>query len=183
MAPKRLLLTVCALLLLALPMAVAAQEEMVKIVPLPRNNGQVYELPYGTGLYVEWGWAAISPGLVNSFLHTVDQDLTVSGITDPGWTVTVSAEEADLFWGAIIPWSTPTDECLARGHAPLSISRWTYVLGVLPPGEYSLHSRIWTGHPVTDGCVLGDHGKNPDVAPPSEVTTDVTLTIVIEPDE
>jgi len=134
------------LLAVFLTSVVAAQSQVVVIHPF-RDRGKVITVYSDQVVVIRHGWAAASPGLVQSYINAVNQEYTLNGM--PLFT---SSKEARQYWGPIQPLPDIPPEGACPGHTPISVSHWEYRLSNLQPGDYVLHTLHWVDRPLIDGC-------------------------------
>ena len=72
----------------------------------------------------------------------------------------------------------PPNEDVRLGNTKPMRASWQYPLTELGPGEYELHSRIWTDHPLIDGGDYDGDGK-PDLFTPEDLYRDTLNTISV----
>jgi hypothetical protein len=161
------------------------------VVTAVSAQGAVYVFPFWGGPYhatteddivLNWAWIAAAPGLAKIYVDTVYNEYT---LLDAGGNVVahLSDPQADAFWSGLI--SAPDEETIydcPSGKVYGSI--WSYDLGQLPAGTYTLVSEVGNSHPVNDGlhtCTFLDGTPvttPPSLFPPGIDTAYVEITVV-----
>ena len=147
-----LALAVLLLALLLIPTA-AAQTEPGQV----RVNvlfGDLYEATTNDILVLNSGWLACTPGLVRAFIAGSNYEVVQVGSPEP----LLTPGDVDHLWGAI----QPGYHDLCKNPDVAALARWEYEWGPLPPGEYQIHTTMWTDHPLQDG-IDHDGDGHPDV--------------------
>ena len=106
-------------------------------------------------IVLKWGWKSATAGSVRQFIRATTQEHMLDGV------VVFSTEDINDGWGTVqhedpLPICRPINRGRGKGqppaNRPTAISRWTFDLGVLAPGDYVLHSIVYLDSELEDGC-------------------------------
>lgn len=126
-----------------------------------------------------WGWFTRTRGQIKVFHKHAYQTFVLTG---PNGTVfDLSAQESQAYWG--VPFKLSPDffgEVCPNGL--LWGNRWQLDLGILPPGAYTLQSRMVFEKPVNDGahtCTFDGQpvSPSPSLYRPGEELATVTIIV------
>ena len=141
----------------AMPTTAQAWDEVLIIA---NSDGDTFEVgPRQVGV-IRWRWGAASRDLVSAFWSQVDQELVLTREGDPGWSLTITSEEARQHLTSIE--RAPQLDHLCGGRE-VYVAYLAYYLRDLEPGFYTLHSRVWLPQPITDGCDMAEPDGSPDI--------------------
>ncbi|NIN10126.1 MAG: hypothetical protein GTN62_01455 [Gemmatimonadales bacterium] len=139
-------------------------------------DGATVEVDEGDEIILVYGWAAKTKGQVRMAQSAIEDSFLVE---DAAGTeiVNLSVEEADEYWNPLETIAT-VDLGINCKKAEFWVSVWTYSLGTLPAGTYTLYSSTTFDHPVNDGYHNCEEVDAPSLYPASEYGTAV-VTIVV----
>ena len=171
MKERRLITALIFILVLAATYSIAlAEPERVNVRPF----GGEYCATTSQEVYVQYGWAACSRGLVSDYFDSIGHEFYLNG--DHLYS---SGEIGNDLWGPIEPFlDWGGEECL--WHVDNTwLAWWNYRLGMMKAGDYEIHFIRSFDFTITDGTDSDGDG-NIDIR---EGTQEYFTTLHIVEDE
>jgi len=150
-----------------LSMSASAQGEDVNVTPYRWDPATtVYS---DQNIILTAGWSACRRGAVQDFLTATNISWSLIGAN-----LDISGEDTNQYWTRpfAVPATDPFGDCTGAPIKEGWSTQWTYSIGQLPPGDYTVNWHWWLDHPVTDVADYNGDG-HPDVfeGPLNDVTT------------
>ena len=148
-----------------------AQDDEVVIIPYRWDQSTiVFSDQFIT---LQAGWAACKKGPLQAFRSATH----ISWTLDKEGVQVDSGEVTRKYWGPIHYIPLQAGVCLGKTPETIPAITWSFPLGQLEAGEYSLHFYWWLDHPVTD---LGDNDGNgrPDFFSGTIKDVDISIHVI-----
>jgi hypothetical protein len=169
--------------LLLFQVSFAQEPEPDPLFVFPYEDGETFTAESADQpILLAWAWLAMTRGQLRMYLNHAYETYVMSG--PEGIVLEISAEEAEGYWGLF----TPESPDFFGIDCPMPRAWWvfwSYPVGTLPPGEYTL---VWNqvfDQPVNDGFHVCSFEGQPISPTPSlfRGETVATTTIIVPPAE